>query len=142
MGVRDAKVLRQRCIRKGVRQGQLAGLRRDDAARDHRRNKIALARRLAIDQLVEPQPPHGDAHRLDMPMRQRADAVKAAACGRKLLALEHQPDGLSLFQRKRRQVGDGALPDALALADALAQQDGGFGASIGHEVDIHAAQSS
>jgi hypothetical protein len=49
-----------------------------------------------------------------MPLRQRADAVEAAASRRKLLALEHEPDGLGLLQRKRRQIGDGALSDALA----------------------------
>jgi len=142
MGVRNGEVLRQRCIRPGLRQGELAGFRRDDAARDHRCDEIALPRSFAIDQLLEAEPPHGDAHGLHMPMRQRADAVEAAARRRKLLALEHKPDGLGLLQRKRRQVGDGALPDALAFADAFAQQDGGLGAAIGHEVDIHASQSS
>ena len=92
--------------------------------------------------LSEAEPAHGDAHGLHMPMRQRADAVEAAARRRKLPALEHQPDGLGLLQRQGRQVGDGALPDALAFPDAFAQKDGGFGASIGHEVDVHAAQSS
>ncbi len=140
MGVRNAKILRQRCVGPAMRHGQFAGFRHDDAARHHRRDEIALARRLAIDQLVEAQPPHGGAHRLHMPMRQRADAVEAAVRGRKLLALEHEPDGLRLLQRQGRQVGDGPLPDALAFPDAFAQQDGGFGASIGHEVDVHAAQ--
>ena len=66
-----------------------------------------------------------------MPMRQRADAVEAAARGRELLTLEHQPDRLGLLQRQRRQVGDGALPDALALPDAFAQQDRGLGVRLG-----------
>jgi hypothetical protein len=72
--------------------------RRDDAARDHRRNEIALPRSLAIDQFLEADPAHGDAHGLHMPVRQRADAFEATIRRRKLPALEHQPDSLSLFQ--------------------------------------------
>ena len=138
MGIRDAQILRQRCIRPGMRHGQLAGLRRDNAACDHRHDEIALARSLAVDQFLKAELAHGDAHGLHMPMRQRADAVEAARW-RKLSALERQPDGLGLLQRQGRQVGDGPLPDALAFSDALAQQNGRFGATIGHEVDIHAA---
>jgi hypothetical protein len=75
-----------------------------------------------------------------MAMRQRADAFEAAFCWRKPLTLENQPDRLGLFQRQGREVGDRPLPDALAFPDALAQQDGGLGATIGHEVDVHAAE--
>ena len=70
MGIRNAQILRQRCICPGVGHGQLAGFWRDDAARHHRHNEIALARRLAIDQFLEAQLAHGDAHGLHMPMRQ------------------------------------------------------------------------
>ncbi len=77
-------------FRKGMRHGQLTGLGRDNAARNHRCNEIAFARCLAVDQFFEPQPPHGDAHRLHMPMRQRTDAVEAAARRRNLLAFEHE----------------------------------------------------
>jgi len=55
-----------------------------------------------------------------------SNAVEAAAGRRELLALENQPDGLGLFQRQRRQVGDRPLLDALAFPDAFAQQDGGL----------------
>ena len=142
MRVRNGKILRQRCVGPGMGHGELAGFRRDDAARDHRHDEIALARSLAIDQFVEAKPPHGDAHGLDMPVRQREDAVEAAVHGRKLSALESQPDRLSLLKRQGRQVGDGALFDALAIPDAFAQQDGGLGASIGHKVNVHAARYS
>jgi hypothetical protein len=45
-----------------------------NAACNHRRNTIA--RSLAIDQLVEAEPPHGDTHGLHMPMRQIAQASR------------------------------------------------------------------
>ncbi len=69
MGICNAKILRQRCIRESVRHGQFAGFRRDNAARDRRHNEIALARSLAIDQLIETLPPYGGEHGLHMPMR-------------------------------------------------------------------------
>ena len=59
MGVRNAQILRQRCVCPGLGHGQLAGLRRDDAARNHRHNEVTLARSLAIDQFLEAQPAHG-----------------------------------------------------------------------------------
>ena len=119
MGISNAQILRQRCIRESLRHRQLAGLQRDDAARDHRHHEIAFTRSLAIDQFLEAQPAHGDAYGLHMPMRQRADAFKATVRGRKLLTLEHEPDGLSLLQPQGRQVSNRPLLDALALLLAL-----------------------
>jgi hypothetical protein len=58
MGIGNAKLLRQRFIGPGMRHGELARFRRDNAARNHRRHEIALARPPAIDQLIEAEPPH------------------------------------------------------------------------------------
>jgi len=66
----------------GCRQER--GAEGPDAARDHRRNEIALPRSLAIDQFLEAEPAHGDAHGLHMPVRQRADAFEATIRRRKL----------------------------------------------------------
>ena len=102
MGIRNAKFLRQRCVRPAVRHGQFAGFRRDNAARHHRRDQITLVRSLAIDQLLETQPPHGYANRLHSPVRQRAYAFEAFIRSCERLATERQPNGFCLFQRKRR----------------------------------------
>src|SRR5262245_56094715 len=67
----------------------------------------------------------------------RAHHFQRALQRTKLLALQHAADHLGLLDRQRRQVGDGALPDALALANALAQQDRGRGAPVGDDVDVH-----
>jgi hypothetical protein len=52
------------------------------------------------------------------------EAFEAAVRWHKLPTLEHEPDALRLLKRQGREVGDGALPDALAFPDAFPQQDG------------------
>jgi hypothetical protein len=96
----------------------------------HGNDEVALARRLGIEELVETQAPHGRQHRLDVAVRSRAHHIERTLERSQLLALQHAPDHLRLLDRQRRQVGDGALSDALALANAFAKQDGGRRASV------------
>ena len=106
----------------GCRQER--GAEGPDAARDHRRNEIALPRSLAIDQFLEPSRRMAMRTASTCPCGSERMHSRRPSAGASCRALEHQPDSLSLFQRQGRQVGDGALLDALALPDAFAQQDG------------------
>ena len=141
MGVRNAKILRQRCIGPAMRHGQFAGFRHDDAARHHRRETRSRSRE-ALPSISLSNSSRRIAMRTasTCPCGSERMQSRTPSAGAQLLALENEPDGLRLLQRQGRQVGDGPLPDALAFPDALAQQDGRFGASIGHKVDVHAAQ--
>src|SRR5262245_24364581 len=67
----------------------------------------------------------------------RAHHFQRALQRTKLLALQHAADHLGLLDRQCREVGYGALPDALALANAFTQQDGWRRPAVGNDVDVH-----
>jgi hypothetical protein len=53
------------------------------------------------------------------------------------VSLEDCGQGLDFVLRPVAEVGDGAFFDLAVLAPALAQQNGGSGASVGHGLDVH-----
>ena len=78
-------------------------------------------------------------HRLDVAVRQRAHHLQPVLEGPELLALQHAPDRLDLIEGKRRQIGQGALADAIALAHALTQQIRRPRIAVRDRVDVHDA---
>ena len=118
----DAEVLTERRVGPGPRHAELARRRRDDALRHHRHDKVALPRGAHIDQPLKAQTLHRRHHRHDVAVGARAHHLQPVLDGAEPLALEDAPDCLDLVERKRRQIGQGALPDVLAVAHALTKQ--------------------
>ena len=118
------------------RGGELGG-GRDQAAGDQgdRQRRQALVGRLA-EQAVEADRPDRAEHRGGVAMRQRA-ADADAVDGDRDPALQQRAKAFDQRGGPRRQIGQGAFPDPAILAKALAQQDGGGRAAIGHRFDIH-----
>jgi hypothetical protein len=141
-GIGDAHVLAKRGVGPRPRHAELARLRRQDALRNHRDDQVALAPGSGIDELVEQEPPHRRAHGLDMAVGARAHHVQAILHQPELLALQDAPDRLDLVERQRRQVGQRALPDMLALAHALAQEIRRPRVAVGDRVDVHDVSES
>jgi hypothetical protein len=118
--------------------GELGG-GRDQAAGDQRDRERcqALVGRPA-EQPVEADRPDRAQHCRGVAVRQGAadaDAVR----GDSDAAFQEGAKALDQRGRPRRQIGQGALSDPALLAKALAQQDGGRRAPIGHRFDIHGA---
>src|SRR5262249_14470452 len=107
-----------------------------------RHDQRALARGFGVDQLVEAEPAHGREHRLHMAVGARSHHLQAVLDRPELLALENAPDRLDLLDGQRRQVGERALPDVLAVAHALTQKVGGPRVAVGDRVDVHDASES
>jgi hypothetical protein len=119
-----------------ARGGEL-GSGRDQAAGDQgdRQGCQALVAGLA-EQPVQADRPDCPQHRGGMAVRQGA-ADEDAILGDGDAALEQRAKTFDQRAGPIRQVGQGALPDPTLLAKALAQQDGGGRAPIGHRFDIH-----
>ncbi len=121
---------------KVARGGELGG-GRDHAAGDQRDRQgcQALVGRPA-EQPVETNRPDRAEHRGGVTVRQRAadaDAIR----GDGDTTLQERAKALDQRGGPRRKIGQGAFSDPAIVAKALAQQDGGGRAAIGHRFDIH-----
>ena len=67
----------------------------------------------------------------------RLRALEPAVDGAELLALQHTSDRLDLLDRQPTEIGDRALPDALSLAHAFAQQVGRARLAVRYDIDVH-----
>ena len=53
------------------------------------------------------------------------------------LALEDGGHGVDAMGRPVREIGEGALANAVALTEGLAEQDGGRRRAVGDSLDVH-----
>ena len=136
----NTEIICKRRVGPRLRHAELARLRRNDAAGDHSDDEITLAAGFRVDELVESEPFHGGANRLDVAMVLRADAVEPGLDGSEPLAFQYAADHLDLIERQRGKIGDLDLPDAVAVSHAIAQQIGRRRIAIGDLVDVHDAQ--
>jgi len=100
----------------------------------------ATARRLpaaARQHPLEPEPAPGAQRRRHVPVRQAAQHPQRPIGQRRGLVAQHPAQGLDLGRRPLRQVGQRALADLVAVAEALAQQDGRRRVAVRDAFDVH-----
>ena len=120
----------------GVLAGVGLGGRGDDAADDHGQDEIAravgLVRVPRPEQPVQTDRTRHPQNRGDRPMRQGAvDDERLLARRQHHPALEHAAQALDVLGWPVAEVEKGALPHALSVPVALAQQDRRWGAAVG-----------
>ena len=119
-------------------QRRQLGARRDQPAGDHCQRQIALARGGAAEQARQVELAHHADHRGDVAVRQGAlDFEHLLGPGDHAAAGEQHPQSIDHRRRQCAEIGDGALTDPLALAITLAQQHGGSGTTVRHDIDEH-----
>jgi hypothetical protein len=73
----------------------------------------------------------------DVAVRSGALNVESVGGGDEGFAFEDTAEGVDLSGGPRREVGEGTFDDLGALAEALAEEDGGRGVAVGDRFDIH-----
>ncbi len=122
-----------------ARRGKLRG-RIDQARHDHRDAQRDLAPGLPAalrQQAVETELAQGAQPRRHMPVRQAAQQPQALIARRESLAAQNPAQRVDLAQRPMREIRQRPLLDFVALAIALAQQDGGRRIAVGNALDVH-----
>ena len=119
-------------------QHRQLGAGRDQPAGDHCQRQIALARGDAAEQARQVELAHHADHRGDVAVRQGAlDFEHLLGPGNHAAAGEQHAQSIDHRRRQCAEIGDGALTDPLALAITLAQQHGGSGTTVRHDIDEH-----
>ena len=97
--------------------------RRDQPRNDQRQDEVTLAL-CAGDKTVELDAACDGKRGGGMTVGQRADDFEALADGRQFVAAQKRPQRLDLVLRPIAEIGERAVLDPLAVAIALARQDG------------------
>ena len=109
----------------------------ENASHDHGHHQIALPARISIEDALQAQPAQGSQAGGDVAMGQRAEDGEGFADRHQCLALDHPAQVVDLLGGPIGEIGQGHLTDLAALANGLAQEHGGRGVAVGHNVDIH-----
>ena len=110
---------------------------RDQPLDDHRQHQVALTGALGANQLVQTDPSDRLQHRFDVTVGPRTLNRERILRGDQRLVLEYPAQGSHLLCRPVGKVRQRTLAHFLALAPAFAQQDGGAGAPVRDDFDVH-----
>lgn len=103
----------------------------EDAGDDHGADQISLARGGVGDELIEAEEAEGAEYGGDMAVRKGAGDGEGVAGTDQGLALEEAAEGVDLRLGPVGEIGDGALANLGAVANGLAEEDGGRGVAVG-----------
>src|SRR5262249_46475880 len=109
----------------------------EDLCCHHGDDQIAFATATRCQQRLEAETAHGDANGVHVAVVIRACRFEELAHRHQPFALERSTNCIYLLGRQRREIGQCALANLLALAERLAQQDRGRRVAVGHDVDMH-----
>jgi len=109
----------------------------EDAGDDHSDDQVALGATGTREDGFQKEAAEGAESGGDVAVRSRALNVESVGGGDERLAFEDTAEGVDLGDGPRREVGEGAFDDLCAMAEALAEEDGGRGVAVGDRLDIH-----
>jgi hypothetical protein len=72
-----------------------------------------------------------------MAVGQRAGEMERFIRSDQQIAFEDAAEAIDLFSRPVGEVGEGTFVDAAGLAEAFAQEDGGWGVAVGDRLHVH-----
>ena len=110
--------------RQGAGGGELR-LRVDDAGDEQREDEVAEASGAAGEQCGKSELADGGEHGGDVPVGEAAEAGEGVVGTDEPLASEYAAQGLDGSGGELGEVGEGSLFDATAVAEGLAEEDGG-----------------
>jgi hypothetical protein len=109
----------------------------EDTGDDQGDGQIAAAVGGAVEKLFQPQTAQRGEDGGDMAVGQGAGELECLVGSDERFALEDETEAIDLSGGPVRKVGEGALADAAGLAEALAQEDGGGGVTVGNGLHVH-----
>ena len=109
----------------------------EDAGDDDGDDQIALGATGAREDRFQKEAANSAESGGDVAVRSRALNVESVGGGDERFALEDTAEGVDLGGGPRREVGEGTFDDLGALAEALAEEDGGRGVAVGDGLYIH-----
>jgi hypothetical protein len=117
--------------------GSEFGGRFEDAGDDHGDNQIAFRATGTRQDGFQKEAAEGAESGGDVTVRSGALNVESVGGGDERFAFEDTAEGVDLGGGPRGEVGEGAFDDFGALAEALAEKDGGRGVAVGDRFDVH-----
>ena len=117
--------------------GSEFGGRFEDASDDQGDDQIAFGATGAREEGFQKEAAQGTESGRDVAVRSRTLNTESVGGGDERFAFEDTAEGVDLSGGPRREVGEGAFDDLCALAEALAEEDGGRGVAVGDGLDVH-----
>jgi len=109
----------------------------EDAGDDHGDDQIAFGATGAREDGLQNEAAEGAESGSDVAVRSGTENVESIGGGDQGFAFEDTAERVDLGGGPRGEVGEGAFDDLAALAEALAEEDGGRRVAVGDGLYIH-----
>jgi len=117
--------------------GSEFGGRFEDAGDDHGDDEVALGATGTREDGFEKEAAKGTESGSDVAVRSGAENQESVGGGDERFAFENTAEGDDLSGGPRGEIGEGVFDNLCALAEALAEEDGGRGVAVGDGLDVH-----